>query len=161
MKWLFIIVVLVLTCPAAAEDGGAIVGVWLTEEGDARVEIYRDGDKFSGKIVWIEPNYPENDEEGMGGKPKLDRNNPDESRRDRPIVGLRIVSNFVYDGDNKWKDGRIYDPKNGKTYKCKMKLTDEDVLEVRGYVGFSLLGRTTKWTRWQDDDNATNAADNC
>ena len=87
------------------------------------------------------------DPEGMGGKPKVDRQNPKEELRSRPIVGLRVVEGFEYSGGGEWKHGRIYDPESGKTYKCKMRLTDEGVLKVRGFIGFSLLGRTTEWTR--------------
>jgi uncharacterized protein (DUF2147 family) len=46
-----------------------------------------------------------------------------------------------------WKGGTIYDPDNGKLYKCKMTLTEPKRLEVRGYIGFSFIGRTVVWTR--------------
>jgi uncharacterized protein (DUF2147 family) len=61
-------------------------------------------------------------------------------------MGLDILSGFKFSGGNIWEDGKIYDPKNGKTYSCKMTLEGNE-LKVRGYVGFSLLGRTTVWTR--------------
>ena len=74
------------------------------------------------------------------------RENPDEALRDRPILGLQIMSDFEYDGNDKWKKGTIYAPDDGKTYKSKMSLS-EDVLKVRGYIGISMLGRTEEWTR--------------
>lgn len=83
----------------------------------------------------------------MAGKPKNDRGNPDPNLRDRPIVGLQFMRDFVYAGDKTWVDGKIYDPESGKTYKCKMTLVDDKHLEVRGFVGISLLGRTVVWTR--------------
>jgi uncharacterized protein (DUF2147 family) len=136
---------------AAADDGGAILGVWATERtenGNAHVEISKNGGKYRGQIIWLEqPNYPQDDDGGMGGQPKVDRANPDEKLRSRPIIGLRLIDGSEYAGDKKWKNGTIYDPETGKTYKCKMRLTDEGVLKVRGYIGFSLLGRTTEWTR--------------
>lgn len=136
-----------------ADDGDAILGIWKTEEdenGYSHVEIYKNDGKYHGKIVWmLKPTYPEDDEEGMAGHKKIDRNNPDEELRDRPIIGLDIVKDFEYAGDNKWHKGTIYDPANGKTYKCKMELTEEGVLNVRGYIGISLIGRTTEWTRPQ------------
>lgn len=144
-------VVAALAVPALADDGDQVLGSWLTEpseNGRARVEITRDGDAFNGRIVWLEqPLYPADDEGGMAGQPKVDRENPDSALRTRPILGLAIVSGFHYDGDDLWKGGIIYDPESGKTYKCKMWLTDEGTLKVRGYVGFSLLGRTTVWVR--------------
>ena len=54
---------------------------------------------------------------------------------------------ILHDGDNVWKGGTIYDPEEGKTYRCKMTLTDVDILRVRGFIGISLLGRTTVWKR--------------
>ena len=73
--------------------------------------------------------------------------NPDPKLRSRPIVGLQFMNNFVYAGRNVWDGGKIYDPESGKTYKCKMTLQSTNRLEVHGYVGVSLLGRTVVWTR--------------
>jgi uncharacterized protein (DUF2147 family) len=64
-----------------------------------------------------------------------------------PIIGLQIVYDFTFAGDGLWKDGRVYDPKNGKTYRGKMTLISPQQLDLRGYIGISLLGRTTTWTR--------------
>lgn len=137
---------------AVAGDGDAILGLWATdpeaENGQAHVEISEVDGTYVGKIVWLEePVYPPDDEGGMAGKGKVDRENPDPELRDRPVVGLEMLHGFVYAGDNLWKKGRIYDPENGKTYKSKMKLAENGVLKVRGYVGFSAIGRTTEWTR--------------
>ncbi len=122
-----------------------ILGVWLNEDKDAHVKIYKEDGKYYGKIIWLkDPIRPET------GKPKLDRENEDESLRSRPVMGLMLLNDFVFDGDDEWEDGTIYDPKNGKTYKCYMEFedeTDQNTLKVRGYIGFSLLGRTTYWTR--------------
>lgn len=128
------------TTPPVNSD--AIVGVWKTGEGTAMVRIYKNGDKYQGKIVWLkEPNDPET------GKPKVDKNHPDESVRSRPILGLINVWGFVHKGENVWEDGNIYDPKNGNTYSCTMKMDNPNTLEVRGYIGVSLIGRTDVWTR--------------
>ncbi len=126
-------------------NGDDILGVWLNEDKDAHVDIYKEGDKFFGKVVWLDEPI---DEET--GEPKLDDENEDESLRSRPIMGLLLLRDFVFDGDDEWEDGRIYDPKNGKDYKCYMEFPDEDdknTLKVRGYIGFSMLGRTTYWTK--------------
>ena len=56
-----------------------------------------------------------------------------------------MLKNFVFDGDDEWSDGSIYDPKNGKTYKCYIKFDNPQMLKIRGYIGVSLLGRTTHW----------------
>ena len=75
----------------------------------------------------------------------MDRENPDPKLQKRPILGLRIVEGFHYAGDDVWVDGTIYDPKKGKTYSCKMTLREDGTLFVRGFIGFSFIGRTTVW----------------
>lgn len=114
--------------------------LWYNDEKSAKIQVYKAVDgKYYGKIVWLkEPN--------RDGKPKLDINNNDKKRRNDPVMGLLILKEFKKDGDSHYEDGTIYDPKNGKTYSCKMTL-DGDKLNVRGYIGFSLIGRTTTWTK--------------
>jgi len=125
---------------SAATNPDDVIGVWLNSSGEGQIEIYKEGNKYFGKIVWLKkPNNPK-------GTPKLDANNPDESMRSKPLLGSMILRNFKYD-NGEWNGGRIYDPQNGKDYKCYMKLKDPKILSVRGYIGFSLLGRTEIWTR--------------
>jgi uncharacterized protein (DUF2147 family) len=133
------------TFAAGADD---ILGLWFNGEKDARIEIAKCAEKYCGKIVWLkDPNYPDGSKDGAPGTPKLDHNNPDGSLKKAPIIGLQIVSDFIYDSENIWKDGRVYDPKNGKTYKGKMTLVSPNQLDLRGYIGISIIGRTTSWTR--------------
>ncbi len=140
----------VLKVQAQEVKGDDILGVWLNEDKDAHIQIYKEGDKYFGKIVWLkEPIDPDT------GKPKVDDKNDDESLRNRPIMGLLLLKDFVFDGDDEWEDGEIYDPKSGNTYSCYMEFPDEenkDYLKIRGYIGFSLLGRTTYWTRVKDQN---------
>ncbi|MFV2073374.1 MAG: DUF2147 domain-containing protein [Thermoanaerobaculales bacterium] len=142
---------------AAGEDGDAILGLWATDPegagGEAHVEIFMDGNQYTGTIVWLaEPVYPDDDEQGMAGKEKIDRENPDPDLRERPVIGLQMLEGFRYDGKGTWHKGTIYDPDNGKTYKSKLRLSGEGVLKVRGFVGFSFIGRTTTWTRVEDGE---------
>jgi uncharacterized protein (DUF2147 family) len=125
-----------------AEDPNTIIGVWKTGEGNAVVRIYKNGDKYQGKIVWLkEPNDPET------MKPKLDKNNPTESFKNRPVLGLINLWGFSQTSKNLWEDGNIYDPKSGNTYSCTIKMISLNSLEVRGYIGVSIIGRTDIWTR--------------
>lgn len=120
-----------------------ILGNWLSEEKDGRIEIYKTGDKYFGKLVWGK-DLVETD----GKTPRKDRTdtkNSDPKLRSRPLLGLVLLTNFTYD-DGEWSGGKIYDPKSGKTYSCTMKMKG-DKLEIRGYVGVSMFGRTTVWTR--------------
>ena len=133
---------------AAAPGPDDILGVWNNEEQDAKIEIYPCGDRYCGRIVQLkEPLYPAGSPDGVPGSPKLDRNNPDAALRKAPIIGLEIVRGFSFAGENTWKGGQVYDPKNGRTYSGRMTLVSPLRLDLRGYVGISLLGRTTTWTR--------------
>src|SRR6516162_11929846 len=107
-------------CILAQTKADDIVGFWLTHgEKPARVQVYKTGDLYGGKIVWLQ--FPEEN-----GKPKMDNNNPDESKRSQPLVGLVIMNGFRFDNDTEWDDGKIYDPQNGKTYSCYLSLKDKN-----------------------------------
>lgn len=132
--------VLTLSAQTKADD---IVGVWLTGGKEpAKIQVYKAGDKYYGKIVWLK--YPEEN-----GLPRVDSKNPDTDKRTRKIIGLVILNNFKFD-DDEWSDGKIYDPESGKTYSCNISLKGNNTLKVRGYIGISLLGRTEVWTRNKD-----------
>lgn len=141
MKRAIMCVVFFLAVSAAlAQNKDAVLGVWQNSTGEARIQIFRQGNVYWGKIVWLK-------EPSTNGKPKLDVKNPDESLRSRPILGLVLLNGFAFKGGKEWGDGKIYDPKSGNDYSCKMTLQGPDVLNMRGYMGISLLGRTEIWTR--------------
>jgi uncharacterized protein (DUF2147 family) len=118
-----------------------ITGIWLTAGKEpAKIQIYKAGEKFYGKIIWLQ-NTTEK------GKPKQDVNNPDKAKRNNPVAGLVILSGFRFNGDDEWNGGDIYDPESGKTYSSHIYLKDSNTLKVRGYVGISLFGRTETWVR--------------
>jgi uncharacterized protein (DUF2147 family) len=131
----FIVALLSLQNLAAQKvSKDAIVGEWLAESKDGRVQIYKVGEKYAGKVVW-----------GKDGGRK-DVNNPDEKLRNQNIIGSVILKDFDFTG-KVWENGTIYDPNNGKTYSCTMKMPDANTLTIRGFIGISLLGRNTTWTR--------------
>ena len=131
---------------AASPDD--ILGLWNTEERDAKIEIYKCGAKYCGKIVCLqEPTYPPGSKEGTPGMPMLDHNNPNPELRKTPLIGLPILLDFVFAGDHSWKNGKIYDSESGNTYSGKMTLISPKQLNVRGFIGISIIGRTTTWTR--------------
>lgn len=148
-KRLFVILLfLLLSNRVFASGGDAITGLWEVAEGDGRIEIYRCGDKFCGRIAWLkEPLYPVGDKGGMAGKPLMDRENPKKELRSRPQLGLKIMDGYTFRGDSFWDDGTIYNTENGKTYSSNIRLRSADRLELRGYIGISLLGGSTVWTR--------------
>jgi uncharacterized protein (DUF2147 family) len=119
-----------------------IIGIWLNQEGTGKVQIFKVGSTYYGKIVWLkEPN------DSVTGKPRTDKENPDPKLKTAPLMGLVNLKGFSFDGKDEWKDGTIYDPKNGKTYSCFIRFDGPERLKIRGYIGISLLGRTTLWTR--------------
>jgi len=137
----FIVLQLIVVTIFAQIKADDIVGAWLTNGKEpAKIQIYKSGEKYYGKIVWLQ--NPTDI-----GKPKLDKNNPDKNKRNQPIVGLVILKAFKFDGDDEWEDGDIYDPESGKTYSCFITLKNKTTLKVRGYIGISLLGRTELWTK--------------
>ena len=135
LGFIFLILIAPNTFGQKADD---VLGVWFNQDKTAKVQIYKAGDKYNGKIVWLK-------EPMKDGAPKLDNKNEDEDLRDRPIMGLVILKGFEFD-DDEWEDVSIYDPKNGETYSCDIRKED-DKLNVRGYIGIALIGRTSIWTK--------------
>jgi uncharacterized protein (DUF2147 family) len=132
--------------PAAAANADDILGEWITQEGKARVLIYRcERDQYCGKVVWLrEAVYGADDPDA--GQPIRDRWNPDPEKRARGLQGLDVLFGFRFDG-RRWDAGRIYNPEEGRTYSCVLELESPARLKVRGYVGVTMLGRTVHWTR--------------
>ncbi|GAA4386955.1 DUF2147 domain-containing protein [Hymenobacter koreensis] len=143
MKKLFLCLVMLLGVAGyASAQTLSPLGIWTNSEKKATFEIYKCGNKLCGKIISLTvPNDP------ATGKPKTDSQNPNPKMRSRPRLGLVFMEGFEYDGENKWDDGKIYDPESGKTYSCYMKMNNANSMEVKGYIGFSLIGRSQNWTR--------------
>jgi len=118
-----------------SEEADRLVGVWLTESKD-QVKIYKEAEKYFGKGV-----------ETPANKGRLDDKNPDERLRNRRLADVIILKDFEYLGKNRWGKGTVYDPDNGKTYKCTITMKSNDKIKVRGFIGISLLGRTEVWPR--------------
>lgn len=128
-------------------DTSAVEGRWLTQEGDGWIRIALVGDSLEGSIAGAPPGSPSERE--------FDDHNPDPALRNRPLDGLAIMTGFEYAGDGRWKNGTVYDPNSGKTYKCSITLIDDNTLKLRGYIGISLIGRSETWMR-DDPDPASN-----
>ncbi|CAN5414050.1 DUF2147 domain-containing protein [soil metagenome] len=132
MKLFTIILLSTFTISLQAQS---IYGKWNTGRGGI-IEIYECGSLLCGKLVNSnEPN-------------RLDSNNPDPSKRNDKLLGTNILRSFEKSSNTKWVDGKIYNPNNGKSYSAKLILVG-DVLKVRGFKGFSLFGKTVKWSRVQ------------
>lgn len=135
-----IISMILLVMPFAAAFAQDVIGKWKLEDGTAIVEVYKSGDAYNGKIVWLA------DPTEADGSPAVDNNNPDPKLRSRQLIGLNMLSDLKKT-DKEYSGGKIYDPGNGKTYNCSMKV-DGDVLKVRGSLDKrGLVGRTMDWFR--------------
>jgi uncharacterized protein (DUF2147 family) len=136
-----------LAVDAAAPNALNPVGTWKTvddQKGDVR-SIVRIEQKDGELTATVQKTFPR---PGEAADPKCDKC-PDEFK-DKPIIGLRFMWGLKGQGQD-WDNGRILDPDNGKVYRVKLHLSDDGkTLEVRGYLGFSMFGRTQKWYRAED-----------
>ena len=137
MKHLCIIFIMALSFTA---HGQSIIGRWKTfddktNEIKAVVEIYKSNNLFFAKII-----------ESYVSEKNAVCETCKGTRKGKPIIGLIIIENIKKDGDE-FNDGTIIDPENGKSYKCSLELIGNNKLKVRGYIGFSLFGRTQYWIR--------------
>jgi uncharacterized protein (DUF2147 family) len=141
-KLLPAIIVLFLIIPGAyaqVKPEDRIKGLWLTEEKDGKIEIFRTGNTYTGRLVWGNSVLDKN------GNPKHDVNNPDPKLRSRPLQGMVMLTGLVYE-DGKWQEGKIYNGLTGKSYSVVVTLNG-NTLFLRGYIGLQLFGKTTVWQR--------------
>ncbi|SEW39344.1 hypothetical protein SAMN05428988_5059 [Chitinophaga sp. YR573] len=122
-------------------EANKVFGVWLNEDKDAKMEIFKSGNKYFGRLLWGSGIY-----EKDGKTPLKDTKNPDPKLRTRTRLNMVFMSDLSYD-DGEYTGGKLYDARSGRTYSAKLKLKSVNTLEMRGYFGLSLLGQTVKWTR--------------
>lgn len=107
---------------AHAQD---LVGIWLTKDGISKIEIYKAKDGlYYGKLIWTK----------------------DQSAEAKKFHGKLILTGLNKEGDKEYQ-GKAHDPEQDKTYSCIIKVKDTNHLDLRGYVGISLIGRTERWIR--------------
>jgi uncharacterized protein (DUF2147 family) len=107
-------------------------GTWLTQGGDSKVRIAPCGGGFCGTIVWL-------------NEDRKDSNNPNASLRDRSLVGVQLFSNMQGSGDS--YSGKLYNPRDGKTYTGKLKTLGADKLQLSGCVLGGLICKSETWTK--------------
>ena len=129
----------------AQSTGDEIIGIWWNQEKDGQIEIYRLGNTYAGKLIWMK-----NQNDPATGLLLLDKKNPNEKLRNKPLLGSDLMYGFSFNKDDKeWSNGKIYDGRKGKTYKCRIKINPDHMLKVTGYIGASWmgLGETNIWTK--------------
>lgn len=141
MRHTVLAALLLLTAsPAFAQQQvKAPTGLWLTQNERSVVELYQcESGKplLCGKIAWI-----------IDGGMQYDTKNPDASKHKNPICGMTILSNLKMDTPTKWSGGKVYKADEGDMYDANMTILGDNKLEVRGFVGMSMFGKTQTWTR--------------
>lgn len=129
----------ILTCMATlvfaqTTDGDKILGTYMSENKTGKVQVTKQNGKYIGTLVWTSIE---------GAK---DEKNPDSSLKTRTLKGSVILKDMSY-VDGVWKNGTIYDPESGNTYKATIKIKPDGNLTLRGYIGVPALGRNSTWTR--------------
>lgn len=119
----------------------ALLGKWWSAAKDGQVLFSKKGGQYVGKLVWTDKPYEAN------GQPKLDKNNPVVAMRNKSVIGMEVFKGLVYNADEKKWEGTVYDPRSGYSYSCSLWLEGNNILKVRGYLGFSLIGKTETMTR--------------
>lgn len=120
-----------------------IIGVWESVDSDTKLkfEFFQSGNSYFGKLLFASSMV-----EADGKTIKKDFNNPDKSLQSRSRYGITNITNLTFE-DGEYTGGKLYNPESGTTYSLKVKLKGETEMEFRGYMGFSLLGKTMKFTR--------------
>jgi uncharacterized protein (DUF2147 family) len=131
-----------LLMPASAvAQSQTPVGVWLHDNKRIQIEISPCKDELCARIVWLlRPDDAQ-------GQPLRDFRNSNAALRERPVLGLTVLEGLRRTGDNRWEDGRIYNPDDGGDYRARMSLDMDGNLLVRAYVLLPLFGRSFIWTR--------------
>ncbi|AEI46609.1 DUF2147 domain-containing protein [Runella slithyformis] len=144
MKTLLISASLLLVAGKSAfsQKADDIVGEWLNAEKDGRIQIYKSGNRYFGKLIWGQNIY-----ESDGKTLRKDIHNSDATLKGRTLLNIPILESYEFQ-KGEWRNGKVYDPRSGKTYDGILKLNG-DKLAIRGFVKVEAFGKTTVWTRAQ------------
>ncbi|MGB0895691.1 MAG: DUF2147 domain-containing protein [Flavobacteriaceae bacterium] len=131
---------LLITVLSFTANAQTIVGQWetyddKTKEKKALIEIYNTGNRYSAKII-----------KSFVGEQNAVCKECEGDKKNKPIIGLIIIEDLIQN-DTEYNGGTILDPESGEVYSCNLKLINANKLKVRGFIGFSLLGRTQYWRR--------------
>lgn len=119
--------------PSIAQDAGKVSGVWQSQSGITRVKVTPCGTGLCGHVIWQK-------------SPSKDVLNPDPAKRERPVVGLQLVSNMKPAGADEWT-GSIYNYEDGQTYSGKVKVVSSSAIEIGGCVMGGMICQSKTWTK--------------
>ncbi len=125
--YIFVVVVfsmnLITEAQTSPSESDVIIGSWMMSDEEGIIQIFKEGENYSGKIIWMK-------EKEADGSPLKDRENPDESLRERTVEGLKVMTGFKYLGDGVWGNGEFYAAKKGKTVEPDFILEDKNHLNI-------------------------------
>ena len=123
----------------AQKNPDAIIGRWIAiPKKNIIVEVFKDKDKYKGKVVW----FNDNDDKTKPMNTRLDENNLDSALRNRKVLGLQVLNNMMYNSkSNRWEKGTIYDAKSGRVYNSSASLIKDNTLLVKGFWHFEFIGK--------------------
>jgi hypothetical protein len=113
-------------CLIYGQSADVIVGTYLKADGKSKIEFFKSGDTYSGKVVWLK------DPNDANGNPKKDPKNPDKSLRERPLLGMVTITGLKHEGGGKYIEGKAYRPAEGDEVKFKVKNNGNGTIDVTG-----------------------------
>lgn len=121
-----------------------ILGKWMSTEKNLIVQVYKEGNEFRAKIFW----FRTNDDPSRPMDARVDSKNPDQSLRNRKLLGMDILKGLKYDPKTKrWEDGLIYDALNGREWSSVVYFDGNGQLKVKGYWHFEFISKTLTFNR--------------
>lgn len=119
--------------PSIAQDASKVAGVWQSQSGITRVKVTPCGAGLCANVIWQK-------------NPQKDVHNPDPAKRERPVVGLQLVSNMQPVGPDEW-NGAIYNYEDGQTYAGKVKVVNGNAIQIGGCVMGGMICQSKTWTK--------------
>jgi uncharacterized protein (DUF2147 family) len=135
----------VLNAQAQDSHQDAILGKWMNVEKDLAVEIYKYKDEFKAKVIWFECF------DGTKMSDYTDKKNPVMALKNRPWLGMEVLSGLSFKSNNEWHKGHIYDPNTGNTFRSVCRLENKQVLKVRGYWLYEWIGTNLVFNRMEEN----------
>lgn len=122
-------------------EGKMLLGRWESTNGRSIIRFYEDGNHYAAKLMWYYNSYDED------GKMRKDLKNPDPNMKKRGLIGITLIYDLTYKGNYNWSGGKVYQFKTGRTYDCKVRMIDEDTIQITAYLGLTVFGKSMLWSR--------------
>lgn len=139
-----ILIFLWLGTPIDNAPADAILGQWMSVQGNIKVQVYREGSEYKAKVLW----FKDTDDKSKPMNTRTDEHNPDPKLRQRKIIGMQVLSKMRYNPKSKrWEDGEIYDAKTGREWSSVAYLNKAGLLNLKGFWQFEFIGKTMTFKR--------------